>query len=45
MDQEIAKDKTANLPEAPKTPVNEEASIAENHQPKFKKRVAVAETE
>lgn len=53
IDQEIAKDETADLPdvpfnandlpEVPNTPVNSESSIAENSQSKFKRRVAETE--
>lgn len=53
LDQEIAKDETADLPDVPfnandlpdvpNTPVNSEASIAENSQSKFKRRVAETE--
>lgn len=53
IDQEIAKDETADLPDVPfnandlpdvpNTPVNSESSIAENSQPKVKRRVAETE--
>ena len=43
LDKYIAQEQTADLPEAPTTPVNTEAFIAENSQSGFNRRVAETE--
>lgn len=45
LDKDIANEKTADLPEAPKTPVKEEASMPEFNQSLLKSKIAVAEAE